>query len=892
MGLATLAAAALTLQPLLATDAPAATTLAQQVGATPARAALPALPADGSGVYRLQLDQALRGRSPLVLWIEVRPGKAMQGVGLAVNDREVAWPADVSKLSLTDGVFRGEVSVAVIPRPSMHDERVHRKIAIADYKLEPVNEARFRLEVATDGRGGSGSYQATWSTRNLIDSQHAPKSGAVTVLRQALVTLPQRYEIDCEMSTALAELSSDPGLWIRAAMQGESATDLRVYAKAGRSVAGQPVSVIEPHITLREGELTGRFTGTLPFKEKQTFEVSFSGTCVGRTIHGQVTLRQDGKPVATTPWLGFLRDTAHRTPMDYPVDGWTWQHDLPPDEALATKAEQEALIPVLPGEPGKVAFGTWRSVCRGTAWNRTVPTIHPPGFDIEPTAGAVSYRYDLVGGRDPVKHVKTSFTSEVPWQTLAPVWKDLPPGIYCLTVVPLAADGTDLPGPMRLRVLSPESKLHGQRIDFSQPIPKAPWVSVDAQTIWITKKAPFAGPYFKPRWDYSQSALDIARWQCEPVGKLQNRGQNSAGWFAAGGEGSFGWDSAVYLWSVLGTRNLTTDPAERDQAEAMLAFLATEMELHQTKAGSPVFYAYKGMTPLSRWGAEAALDAFLQTGDERWRGIVLRYARALVKIQNEDGSFQSWTGRQQYTPVMNKWPEGHPAFSPSELLYCLGRIRRDLGTDEFLPAEQKALDYMRTVAVPERNFPCYVHHSHSPGYPIWQHPISALSFARYLLELAPAQDRDVKLAEDLARWSEDYKVQWDRAPEGPQVGQVRPCIPSGDRFNSSPIAGNVLAAIVFEQLARETGNKLWHAKAEALAAAISQAQDPASHYPNPELSTGKAGHNTYLANLGENKNFYMGMVGSWGWAVQLLREYAVLVGEPSVDTNKTMKGNP
>jgi hypothetical protein len=813
-----------------------------------------------------------------VLWIEARPGQALKGMALSVHGRETAWPIGATKLALKEGRFSGEVKVSVIPRPSMHNERVQRKNAIVDYKPDPVNDATFTLDVRVNGRVGTGTYQAAWSTRNLIDANRVPKSGTVSVLRHALVVVPERYEIDCEMSTALAELNMQPGVWIRAAMKGDGLTDLRVYAKPEGSSPGQPLTVTEPRMNFRNGELNGGIKASLPFGNKAAFELSFRGTCVGRNIHGEVKLMQGGKTIATTPWLGFVRDGAYRTPLDYPYEGWTWQYDLPPDETLVAKAKEEAGIPVLPGEPGKAAFWTWRRIASrvGSKSDITIASIHPPSFDIEEAKGATSYRYQVVGGRDPVIGIKADFTSDVPWRAIAPVWKDLPFGVYGLKVIPLKVDGSELPGSMRLRVQE-KTKYFGKPVDFTKPIPKPAWETREMDTIWFTKRRSYSGPYFKPRWGFNQTALDIARWQCEPVGKLQNRGQTSLAWYVGGAEGSFAWDSAVYLWATLATRGLSNDPVEREQAESMLPFLATEMELHQRI--SPVFWAYKGMTPLSRWAGEAALDAWVQTGDTRWREIVLRYARALVKIQNEDGSFQSWYKGKLATPVVNHWPEGHPAFIPSELLYCLGRIRRDLGTDEFLAAEKKALGYMRNVAVPERNFPCYVHHSHSVGYPVWQHPISALTFTRYLLELAPKEDRDVKLAEEVARWAEDYGVLWDRAPDGPQTGQVRPGIPSGDRFNGSPIAGNVLAAIAFELLSRETGNGLWHAKAEALAAAVSQGQDPVTHYPGPELDTGKKDYGYYHASMGESKNLYMGYVGSWGLSVQLLREYAALRAE-------------
>jgi hypothetical protein len=56
------------------------------------------------------------------------------------------------------------------------------------------------------------------------------------------------------------------------------------------------------------------------------------------------------------------------------------------------------------------------------------------------------------------------------------------------------------------------------------------------------------------------------------------------------------------------------------------------------------------------------------------------------------------------------------------------------------------------------------------SWPHIQHSVSALYIGRYLLGCAPPEQRDVELAEELARWAEDYRVDWTRAADGPQRG--------------------------------------------------------------------------------------------------------------------------
>jgi hypothetical protein len=274
------------------------------------------------------------------------------------------------------------------------------------------------------------------------------------------------------------------------------------------------------------------------------------------------------------------------------------------------------------------------------------------------------------------------------------------------------------------------------------------------------------------------------------------------------------------------------------------------------------------------------LDTLQQTGDPVWKQQILDYARALVSLQTPSGTFRysSKPGKPRQDTKIEPLPgpdkigyntycldfwQHASQFGASELLYTLGRIRRDLKTDEFLQAERLAHRWMTEVGVRERFFPLYVSHSMSAKWPIVHHAMSALYFARYLLDMAPPDLRDLKLAEEAARWAEDKGVDWRRQEDGNRPEQkmiVTPRIPRGDRGMNAPAEVNLLAAIVFERLGRETGNPLWTAKGEALATAVLAAQDPRTGLLSGELAT-------KYNDPGDPAS---------GWAVQLLREYAAL----------------
>ena len=841
-----------------------ATASGQSVGASevaglagrlpPPKVALPLLPADGSGIYRLNLDPML-GHVPLTAMLDVREGKVVGAVAMPVHQFSVPWPVDASNLSVRNGQITGSMKVQVMVPYNTDTERVRRGLKGADYKLQPTASATIAITASVEGAVGSGTYTAQWSVKTLpsVYSPVPTLKGQVSVLREAARPLPSTFEIDLYCYAGLADLTSYPGVWLRATMKDGQATAVRAFVIPQNQRYGKLLTIKQSQFHIRDGKLVGRVEANVPDMEDKPFVLEFDGQSVGGQLVGSVTFVQGDVRVATS-WLGLLYDVAAwRLPMDFPKDAWTWEHDVPADPALTAQAQAEALLPVMPGEPGKTAFWTWRTIVR---WP-VLSVIYPPSFDVQETAGAARYRYTVTGTKDATAGVRAEFTDEKPWRSLAPVWKDLKPGLYQLTVTPLDAAGKDLPGKMRMGIQDKKT---------AQPSAR------ELDSIAISKRPSFSGPYVKPRGSWAEIALMTSRWHRDTPGMPDARGQQHSMAMGNGGESFFGWYGAKHLWSNLANRALTSDPIERQLSERLLAFNAEEMEIHQRvfkPAG--IFFSYRGYTPMSRWSAEAVIDAYLQTGDERWKKIAMKYGKALVSLQKENGAFWSISGHG-HGPAgfFADFPAGNPEFGASELLYTLGRLRRDLKTEEFIEAEKKALGWMRDRAVRERFFPIYVPHSMSQGYPVWQHSMSALFFVRYLLECAPAESRDVKLAEEVARWAEDFGVDWTRALAGPQKGTITPLIRAGDRMGCEPAAVNLLAAIAFKQLARATGDKLWAAKGDALANAVSQTVSPNTGYLS--LSLNPAANDPF--DLQFDHGAYACQTACHGWTIQLLREYA------------------
>jgi hypothetical protein len=254
---------------------------------------------------------------------------------------------------------------------------------------------------------------------------------------------------------------------------------------------------------------------------------------------------------------------------------WNWQHDLKPDPQLAAAALEESAFPVLPGEPGKKDFWTWRVLARSQPPHQ-VSVIYPPCFDLQETPGAAKYRLEVKQKGDQGKTL--SFEADKPWRPLAPIWKDLPSGEYTqytLAVKALDAAGRELPGPMRMGVGNPVQQpgnWAGKPIEPYRP----GRIVVETGPIAFTKRPCFAGPYStRPAQSWTQAALAMAAWAHAEgrshhgmlgPGALSRRGLAPGDW-----NGFNCYDFSAWM-QVLTLRALAEDAGQRLQAEQLLRF--------------------------------------------------------------------------------------------------------------------------------------------------------------------------------------------------------------------------------------------------------------------------------------------------------------------------------
>jgi hypothetical protein len=343
----------------------------------------------------------------------------------------------------------------------------------------------------------------------------------------------------------------------------------------------------------------------------------------------------------------------------------------------------------------------------------------------------------------------------------------------------------------------------------------------------VMKMATFAGPYWAPNRTAKEGALAAARSLRDADQFVEYR--NLFCWQRlASGDTSPSPVIAAFARACVIIAVWSDNPEERRDALALAERAAWYM--YTGHSGGRLPPVYKGNVPLMIWVGLAYLDIYAVGKDPRFRDAALDLAGAFAAAQDpEDGA---WPGRDKKNGE-KLWPGG--VFGPSEqrtnggetVLWFLGRVRKELGVEEFIQNEARANKWVQTYCLPEMFWQNVG--SHSLEMILIQDTVAphALAYCTWLLDYADAKDKDLKLVMEIARWCEERHVNWDRKPDPYKPLETRPSCWGWTRAAGTGIriAGSLV--YVWTRLWQETKDPLWKAKADALAQSILVSQDPA-----------------------------------------------------------------
>ncbi len=457
-------------------------------------------------------------------------------------------------------------------------------------------------------------------------------------------------------------------------------------------------------------------------------------------------------------------------------------------ESLSNNELEESLIPIWQGEAFNMPF-----------WNKYAKRfIYAPAFDFNEIEGAVNYQF--VATASNFDFDVTMFTTKNPWDNLAPIWLKLPQGYIDLEVVGLDSNGQNL----------------GQ-----------------AGTRKFYKAAPFNGPYNQKVVEYDESykrALEyifqknyIQHWKidgtpdtltyqlyCYPAkimgavvesmilySQLSSTNKSSALTIAK--------NAADYLIKI-------SEPANAPLAFFPPTYMGNRLSAKHYKGQSMIIYPARL--------AHIYLDLFKLTQNTKYYDAAVNIANTYAKLQLPNGTW-----------YLKVWEDGTPVKEtlciPIDIIEFLERLRVEFKITDYEEVEKNALSWI--FENPVKTFDWsgqFEDINPSIRYKnLTKH--DAASFAIYLFKHADKMPDNLKLAEELLRFSEDQFVVWEKPMPHQYPRAQQWILPTAlEQYEYYvPIDASVAKMMNTYLFAHKaTGKEIYLAKAVELANAMTQAQ--------------------------------------------------------------------
>ncbi len=474
----------------------------------------------------------------------------------------------------------------------------------------------------------------------------------------------------------------------------------------------------------------------------------------------------------------------------------------PAAEAWNQRCIQATVHPIHPGEPGERPF--W------THYSRRF--IYAPAFSFKPHPRARAYRLSAQSD-------STTFTfkAQSPWVPLSPIWLDLPYGKLDLTVMALDKQG--------------------EVIDT-------------VGTRQFLKSMPFQG-IEDPVYSYRQSSL-----LCLEDLFLQDKIQT---WLETG-QPNPEYPLWVHPTKIIGAvingmsaySRYTADSLHAAQASQIAKSAADFLQTMCQPAGSslevwpPTYwdgvprgshpvYMEEIMTQYPAEGAMAFLDLFDLTQDSTYYRAAVRIADTYVATQSPEGT---WA---QLLQVRDGTPATTNLLIPTLTIQLFDRLE-SYGVNRFQQPRENAFHWCRVQPMKTYNWQAQFEDTRpQPPYKNMSRR-EAVDMAILLLDQTPLSTADRDAALELLRYAEDQFVVWDgRDPaarhrwfkkdskwngvkENEESDWFTPATLEQYKFYT-PINHSSASMIRgYMKAYQVTGDTLFHAKAKAIANALTRAQ--------------------------------------------------------------------
>ncbi|MCK4745786.1 MAG: hypothetical protein KAT15_02070, partial [Bacteroidales bacterium] len=332
---------------------------------------------------------------------------------------------------------------------------------------------------------------------------------------------------------------------------------------------------------------------------------------------------------------------------------------IPAPEVLHERALTESCIPIKPGIPGVSPF-----------WNAHAHRfIYAPAFDFPESESADQYRFSIIpdNGNDTLV-----FTARKPWESLSPVWDQIPTGDVKLMVESLDDD----------RVV----EMAGERRFY--------------------RASPYHGPYHAVDMDYRESAERLFSYlfHAPYIQYWLEHNEPDPGY------GLYSYPAKMYSAVISGMLTfsiLTADLHEKDQALKIAKTAADKLISISGEEGSQLEYfppTYTGpiyADMVDEWRGESLadrmmliypasagqvyLDLYDLTGEGKYYDAAVNIAETYKKLQLDNGTWYLLVFLETGEPVAGNY------VVPTGVIGFLKRLASQCGCSEYATTSDRAL---------------------------------------------------------------------------------------------------------------------------------------------------------------------------------------------------------
>jgi len=470
-------------------------------------------------------------------------------------------------------------------------------------------------------------------------------------------------------------------------------------------------------------------------------------------------------------------------------------------EALNAHAAAEYLQPVHPGVQGEVPF-----------WNGySFKFIYAPAFDFEDVDGAADYVYTATAGGETF-----AFNAPSPRAALSPIWNELPVGPVALSVQALDEDGNAV-GEMQTRIFERDN--------------------------------PFCGPYEPAPRSYREAAIMAAKFiHNSPVAQ---------GWLGEGDKPSLRYELNCYpnkIWG--GTIQIECFiareiPELRDEALKVARTAADALIAESQPEDGPLpyfpptYYSREGVEFIwyiqrvidrnrdytmfadAVMAADALLDLYDTTGEEKYFTHACRIAETYKNLQAEDGSW----------PVKVNKNTGEPITAarcmPTSILQLAQRLHDKYGVKGFEKMISTTEDWLWKNTIANFNFNGQFEDVNVADKASYQNLTNciAVDCVDYFLRKPKPSKKEIAACLEMTRFAEDQFTRWhspvaEDADANAGEAYSTPFVFEQYSFQCPIDASTVGVANAWMNVFEATRDPLALAKAIALVDSIVKIQDP------------------------------------------------------------------